>query len=244
MIENTLQEILTELRNIHRTLCATGDQANPLQAPLPLDTQASVPPPPTIAFGQAAHSTAAAAQVPTAPGGLTAIFQAPPSVPAPPAATAAALATTVAPPTASPAGAVELDKSGLPWDGRIHASSKAKVADGSWRAKRGVDPELVKQVEAELRQTMAAPAAPGAGWVPPAAPANPLAAVPWPFPAPDAAPVVTYAELTALVTSSLSLGTVTLEQVNAACNNHGIPSFPSLASRPDLVPAVKEDLGL
>lgn len=44
-----------------------------------------------------------------------------------------------------------LDVRGLPWDERIHASTKAKLASGAWRSRRGVSDELVKQVEAELR---------------------------------------------------------------------------------------------
>jgi hypothetical protein len=51
---------------------------------------------------------------------------------------------------------VELDKTGLPWDNRIHAESKGKIADGAWRKKRNLDPALVAQVEAELRQVMGA----------------------------------------------------------------------------------------
>lgn len=43
-----------------------------------------------------------------------------------------------------------LDAKGRSWDERIHASSKAKNADGTWRAKRGVAAELVAEVEAEL----------------------------------------------------------------------------------------------
>lgn len=45
-----------------------------------------------------------------------------------------------------------LDKNGLPWDGRIHSSSKNKNSDGSWRYLRGVDKDLIGIVEAELRQ--------------------------------------------------------------------------------------------
>lgn len=91
---------------------------------------------------------------------------------------AIAAASTVAPPppvntatitttpgvASSAAGAssagVELDKHGLPWDGRIHAESKGKIADGTWRKKRQIDPALVAQVEAELRQVMGAAPAP------------------------------------------------------------------------------------
>lgn len=52
----------------------------------------------------------------------------------------------------------ELDSAGLPWDKRIHSSSRAKVADGTWRKLRGVDDALVASVEAELRAVQAIPA--------------------------------------------------------------------------------------
>lgn len=55
------------------------------------------------------------------------------------------------------ATATQLDKNGLPWDSRIHAASKAINADGTWRQKRGVAPELVATVEAQLRGVMAVP---------------------------------------------------------------------------------------
>ena len=81
-----------------------------------------------------------------------------------------------------------LDSAGLPWDARIHASTRTKLkADGRWKQKRGVDAALVASVEAELRAVMAIP--PGgvqtvAAAVPPPPPA---AAVP--PPPPPAAPV-------------------------------------------------------
>lgn len=80
----------------------------------------------------------------------------------------------------------ETDSTGLVWDERIHSSSKALNADGTWRTKRGVDKALVAQVEAELRgsdpeelerveeevkELLAAPPAPPA----PEAPKAPLA---------------------------------------------------------------------
>lgn len=50
----------------------------------------------------------------------------------------------------------------LPWDERIHASTKAKNADGTWRTKRGVDKAEVAKVEAELRAIATAGAGPAA----------------------------------------------------------------------------------
>jgi hypothetical protein len=45
----------------------------------------------------------------------------------------------------------ELDVRGLPWDARIHAKTKAKKVDGTWRNKRAVNKDLLAKVEAELK---------------------------------------------------------------------------------------------
>lgn len=57
-----------------------------------------------------------------------------------------------------------LDSDGLPWDARIHASSKERNADDTWRARRkpaDMDPgqwaEFQGQVRTELRALMAVP---------------------------------------------------------------------------------------
>lgn len=49
------------------------------------------------------------------------------------------------------ANAPTVDGRGFPHDDRIHASSKAMNADGSWRRKRGVTDEIVNAVENEFR---------------------------------------------------------------------------------------------
>lgn len=59
-------------------------------------------------------------------------------------------------PTAGVSGE-SLDKDGLPWDERIHAGSKQQNKDGSWKKRKGVKPDYVAAVEAELRQRMQAP---------------------------------------------------------------------------------------
>ncbi|RNE89846.1 phage recombination protein Bet [Marichromatium sp. AB31] len=43
-----------------------------------------------------------------------------------------------------------VDARGIPWDGRVHSSSRARTADGARRRKRGVDPALVERIEREL----------------------------------------------------------------------------------------------
>lgn len=80
------------------------------------------------------------------------------------------------------AAAPELDSKGLPWDERIHASTKTTTADGTWKFKRGVDKALVVQVANELRAATGAVTPPP----PPPAPTETVAAPP---PPPPPAPV-------------------------------------------------------
>jgi hypothetical protein len=136
---------------------------------------------------------------------------------------------------------VELDGDHLPWDHRIHASSKAKLskAPNCWKRKRGVAPDVIAEVEAELRAAMSAgpdkPIAPAPAK--PAVPAEP--ATPAPAAATDRT-VATFPELMAAITA----GGIAPPAVQAALNLQGITSLPLLASRPDLIPAVAETLGL
>lgn len=151
---------------------------------------------------------------------------------------------------------VELDKTGLPWDNRIHAESKGKIADGTWRKKRNLDPALVAQVEAELRQVMgAAPAAPLAPAVPAPPPTAPIAPVVVSAPqvtappAPAVAPAAPAGEVpadargmfVALVgraSAAIQGQKVTQAEVNQCCADSGIPALPLLANRLDLVATV------
>ena len=61
---------------------------------------------------------------------------------------------------------VELDSDGLPHDSRIHADSRGKIKDGTWRKKRNLDQAMVESVEAELRATMSANGKPDVSWSP------------------------------------------------------------------------------
>lgn len=45
----------------------------------------------------------------------------------------------------------ELDSNGLPWDERIHTSTKTQNKDGSWKYKRGLDDAEKMAVENELK---------------------------------------------------------------------------------------------
>lgn len=72
----------------------------------------------------------------------------------PPVPQSANAAVPAVPPQANP---VELDSEGLPWDKRIHASTKTKIASGAWKLVRGSDPARVEVVKGELRALMSVP---------------------------------------------------------------------------------------
>lgn len=44
----------------------------------------------------------------------------------------------------------DVDSEGLPWDARIHSSSKGKIKSGRWKLKKGVDDSEIAKVKAEL----------------------------------------------------------------------------------------------
>lgn len=55
------------------------------------------------------------------------------------------------------ASTVDVDSQGIPWDARIHSSSKKQKGDGTWILRRGCDPALAQQVTAELIATRGVP---------------------------------------------------------------------------------------
>lgn len=104
---------------------------------------------------------------------------------APPPANAAA-PTPPAGATPTPGGTnapLIRDKSGLPWDARIHSGGRTQTKAELWTAKKGVSPALVAQVTSELLAGKATPFVPPLAAPAPAAPS--VAAAP---PAPAAAP--------------------------------------------------------
>lgn len=165
----------------------------------------------------------------------------------PPPANTAPITTT--PGVVSSAAGVDLDTKGLPWDGRIHADSKNKIADGTWRKKRNLDPALLAQVEAELRQVMgAAPAAPFVSPVavvapPPPVDVKPSIATPVSLPSgtPGDVPQDARQQFVGLVgraSAAIQGQKVTQAEVNQICADSGIPALPLLANRLDLVATV------
>ena len=57
----------------------------------------------------------------------------------------------------TPPAGITVDSEGLPWDKRIHASTKTRrQSDDTWKLMKGVSDHLVRSVKAELRQAMSA----------------------------------------------------------------------------------------
>lgn len=61
----------------------------------------------------------------------------------------------VAPTVSANVQGLDLDSTGIPWDERIHAGTKGKNKDGSWKGKRGVDDATIASVTAELKAMVA-----------------------------------------------------------------------------------------
>lgn len=173
---------------------------------------------------------------PTAPEDTPAVIFAPPptfdSVTPAPTPEVAAPASTVPAAPLNPAPGVELDADGLPWDARIHSESRSKVVAGTWKYKRGVDPRLVEEVEAELRAVMGVPV-PAAPEVPAPAPTPPATA---PAPIPPAGP--TFPSLMRKISKAVADGRTTQVAVIETVKACRLPSLPALATRPDLVASV------
>lgn len=127
---------------------------------------------------------------------------------------AAVLAAALIPPPP----AVELDAKGQPWDPELHAASKAKVKDGTWRVRRntgGIEP----------------PPPVAAGIIPPPPSADTAA--------PDRAKAL-IERITQHLTNDPTQAGVVLAAVQSVGLTKG---FPQLTERPDLASALIEELG-
>lgn len=142
---------------------------------------------------------------------------------------------------------VELDVRGLPWDNRIHSRTKSKTANGEWKAMRGITPETLKTIEAELLQAVQAPSiieapleaktiAPASIPVPPA-PIAPVAPV-TPVADPIAPPQNDFPSLMHKITSNVNSGKIQSASVIKIIQEFGLPSLPVVATRPDLIPSI------
>lgn len=156
-------------------------------------------------------------------------------------------AMTAAPQQANP---VELDSEGLPWDNRIHSSSRGKIANGTWKLMRGSDPAIVETVKAELRALMdintthspetriPAPPAPSSDLSGNAVPTPPAAASHY-LMTPIRHSFVDFIEdITKLLVSKK----LAQPEIIKVCNDAGVAAPNLLAARQDLIPQVAKAL--
>jgi hypothetical protein len=151
----------------------------------------------------------------------------------------------------------EFDKRGLPWDERIHASTKAVNADGSWRYRRGVGKELIAQVEAEIhdkvldiptflrRDPTPADTAPAV-----AAPEQAPAAAPIPVPtgapveAGPTAPAITYERVIQMMTEALQGGKLTPASLPEFWSEIGVAGAAQMVGNQPAIEAAYAKLAL
>ena len=136
----------------------------------------------------------------------------------------------------------------MPWDARIHASSKEKNKDGTWRVKRGADKAEVARILAEITPMALPPAAPPMPPIPPVPPAAPPAApVSVPAGAPVAsglppsadAPVNPFVELMQHVMLQVRSSKITNAEVMECAAKFGIVRLDELSAKVELIPQVR-----
>lgn len=136
-----------------------------------------------------------------------------------------------------------VDARGIPWDERIHSSNRKRVAGGVWQRRRNTSDELVAQVEATLGATGAVEV-PTVAEVPDPTVIPPVPAVP-PVPVdPRAHWPKSASELMPLLVKGMSSGDFSIDRLNAACQAVGVENVNGFNSRPDLIPALIEELDL
>ena len=139
-----------------------------------------------------------------------------------------------------PSSGSDLDSEGLPWDSRIHSSSRGKIANGSWKLMRGVDPARVEQVKNELRGVMAVPApAPKSHYL-----IDQPGAVTPPIPTPPSSIRHNFVEFIEDITQRLVSKKLTQADILKACTDAGVTSPNLLTTRQDLIPQIAVALDL
>lgn|SRR5574337_1583173 len=126
-----------------------------------------------------------------------------------------------------PTATTDKDAAGLPWDARIHVSTKTKTAKGKWKYKVNLDRDFIKSVEDELRVMMGIPTPP-----PTAAPS--VLSVP--------IANISYPALMLKVTQAIRDNKLTQNQYVKVLNDFGITNPMLISTRVDLMPAIDAKL--
>ena len=155
-----------------------------------------------------------------------------------------------------------LDSAGFPWDERIHASSRATVADGTWKLKRGVDHALVEQIrasvlpppptegerlQAEQERDVPDPSKVGFGQQvppPPPAVAAPAHDDAWPTDVLGAIPdgKTPFQVFMTWAMAKLTDKSLTQPRLLEVIQAHGVPQLPVLNTQPEKIPAIVREL--
>lgn len=151
------------------------------------------------------------------------------------------------------------DADGIKWDARIHSSSRELNKDGTWRKRRGVNTDLVTQVEAELRGTVSVVAEAYAevtgktieqsihelnngGSVHSYNDGQIVAINPDGIET-SGTRVLTFSELLDGVTKAMVAGELSQARINEALQSVGVQALPHLLGNTTLIPAFREALG-
>lgn len=147
--------------------------------------------------------------------------------------------------------APERDSDGIPWDERIHASTKSANKDGTWTRRRNTPDAAFDAVMAELRaantaRTMEAAAlltqpkptaADAFAPTPPPVPTPPAASAPTPPPAPAPAPVTgsapSFVQLMQKITAAQQAGKLDKAELDEALGQCGIEGVAKLVTADD-----------
>lgn len=142
------------------------------------------------------------------------------------------LAQKIAEAQGKPADPAEVDSTGMPWDARIHASTKTKVDnDTKWKKRRGVDDALVEQVEAELLGTEA-PATNAPVTSVPVPDTAPIVNTPVPDAPTAAAPAMDFNAFMATVSANVTAGVITPADLQTACGVLGLGAITDMKENP------------
>lgn len=136
------------------------------------------------------------------------------------------------PPVTAPVAPITVDVTGRKWDERIDSSSKALIADGTWRRRKGISDEVYKAVLSAAKVDV----------VPliPLPPPVTAAVVPTPPPPANPVTVATFPALMAWAAPYLGAGRLTSDRLNEACRtvDQSLQNLQHLIQRQEHVPAV------
>lgn len=140
-----------------------------------------------------------------------------------------------------PMTTLDMDKNGIPWDVRIHSSSKEMTSKGIWKRRKNVPQETFDAVEAELKSLMAIPTPK----IHELMTAEETAVAPRPIDIPvppvvDAIPTPTMSFTDLLI--KITKNGIPDANVVAAVNRVGVMGLSGLSVRPDLIPSVHAEL--